>query len=79
MVKKSQIDTKNDKIPKIVQIQKTNTKFQRFYAFFVSVSTNFVDWDILKGQQKNGCPVVFNEEIVALFWMKISIKNWHGK
>ena len=40
----SQIDTENDK----------NTKFSSFesvYAFFVNVLTDFVDWDVLKGQQ----------------------------
>ena len=35
----------------------TNSKFsnfQRFYAFFVEVSTEFVNWKILKGQQGKG-------------------------
>ena len=38
----SQIDTENDK--KI-------SNFQCFHAFFVEVSTDFVHWNVLKGQQ----------------------------
>ena len=43
----SQIDTVNDKTPK-------NSIFQRFYAFFVKLSTDFVDSKVLKGQQGKG-------------------------
>ena len=46
--------------------------FRSFYAFFVKVSTDFVDLNVLKGQQgKTGCAVVFIEEIIAMFWMKM--------
>ena len=55
--------TKNLKFP----------NFQRFYPFFVEVSTAFLDWTVLKDQKEtNRCPVVFNEEIVAMFWLKMS-------
>ena len=61
----SQIDTENDKNFKISQ-------FSRFYAFFVEVSTVFWDWTVLKGQKETiRCPVVFNEEIVSMFWLKV--------
>ena len=43
-MKKSQIDTKNDKTPKF-------SIFQCFYAFFVKLLTNMVNWKVLKGQQ----------------------------
>ena len=53
-----------------------NTKFsnfQSFYEFFVIVSTDVVDWIVLKGQQENvGCPLVFYEGIIAIFGMKMS-------
>ena len=42
--KKSQIDTESDKNPEIL-------KFQRFYAIFPQFLTDFVDWNIEKGQQ----------------------------
>ena len=55
--------TKNLKFP----------NFQRFYPFFVEVSTAFLDWTVLKNQKETTrCPVVFNEEIVAMFWLKMS-------
>ena len=61
----SQIDTENDKNFKISQ-------FSRFYAFFVEVSTVFLDWTVLKGQKETiSCPVVYNEEIVSMFWLKV--------
>ena len=44
-MKKSQVDTENDKVPKIFPI------FKVFMLFFVKVSTDFVDWNVLKGQQ----------------------------
>ena len=40
----SQIDTENDKNVKILQ-------FLKFLCIFVDVSTDFVDWNVLKGQQ----------------------------
>ena len=40
----SQIDTENKKHPNF-------SNFQSFYEFYVEVSTVFVDWNILKGQQ----------------------------
>ena len=43
-VKMSRIDAENYKKPKIFQ-------FAMFLCFFVYVSTDFVDWDVLKGQQ----------------------------
>ena len=43
-MKKSQIDTENDKIPKIFN-------FQKVYAFSPKFSTDFVDWNVKKGQQ----------------------------
>ena len=48
VVKLSHFDTENDKEPKIFQ-------YRRFYAFFVKVSTDFVDWNVLKTQQGNDC------------------------
>ena len=66
LVKMWLIDTKVTKITKFAN-------FQIFNAFFVKVLTDFVDWNVLKGQQgKSGCPVVFYEEISAMFWMKMS-------
>ena len=44
-MKMSQIDTENDKNPKV-------SKFQRYYAFFVDVSTDFVDSNVFEGQQR---------------------------
>ena len=44
-MKMSQITTKNDKNLKIF-------KFQRFYAFFFNISTDFVVWNVEKGQQR---------------------------
>ena len=61
-LKMFQIDTENGK--KYIYF----FNFQGFYAFFVKVSTDFVDWNVLKVQQgKVGCPVVFHEEINAMF------------
>ena len=41
----SQTNTENDlKNPKFFN-------FQNFYAFVVKFSTDFVDWNVLKGQQ----------------------------
>ena len=38
------------------------------FMHFVNVSTDVVDWNVFKGQQeKVGCLVVFNEEIIAMF------------
>ena len=48
-------------------------KFSKFSRSFLKVSTVFLDWAVLKGQKETSrCPVVFNEEIVAMLWMKIS-------
>ena len=47
-MKMSQIDTENDKKPQIFQLSKF------FLAFFVTISTDFVDWNISKGQQGKG-------------------------
>ena len=44
--KKSRIDTENDKNPKIFQFS------QSVYAFFPKFLTDFVDWNVEKGQQK---------------------------
>ena len=61
-----QIDTENDKNLKF-------PNFQRFHQFFVEVSTVFLDWTVLKDQKETiCCPEVFIEEIVALFWLKMS-------
>ena len=39
-----------------------------FLGSFVKVLTVFLDWTVLKGQKETiRCPVVFNEEIVAMF------------
>ena len=41
-------------------------------SIFVEVSTVFLDWTVLKGQKETiRCPVVFNEEIVVMFWLKM--------
>ena len=43
------------------------------HFLFVEVSTVSLDWTVLKGQKETIlCPVVFNEEIVAMFWLKLS-------
>ena len=44
LVNVSQTETENDKILKF-------SNFQSFYAFFVKVSTDFVNWNVFKGQQ----------------------------
>ena len=45
--------------------------FPRFYGFFVKISRDFVNWKVLSSQQeKVGCPVVFYEQIIAMFSMK---------
>ena len=56
----SQIDTENDKTP----------KFSNFHAFFVNVATDFVYWNVAKGQQgKNVLSSMLREEIKAVFQM----------
>ena len=45
LLKMSQINTKNDKKRKFLN-------FQCFYAFFVEVSTDSVDWKVLRVQQR---------------------------
>ena len=58
--------------PKMTRNLKFPT-FQRFHPFFVEVSTVFLDWTVLKDQkEKICCPEDFIEEIVALFWLKMS-------
>ena len=42
----SQIDTENDKKPKIFQIS--------YFMHFLLVSTDFLDWNVLNGQQGKG-------------------------
>ena len=60
--KMSQIDTENDKKDKIF------LNFKVFMHFFDEVSTDFVDWNFLKGQQEtNGLSSSPFEEIIALF------------
>ena len=62
------------KIPKF-------SNFQSFYAFFVRFSTDFVDSNVLMVQQGNfGCPVVFCEEFIAVFQVKMSqnVKNFEN-
>ena len=44
MLKKSQIGTEIDKNPKVSNVQS-------FYAAFVKFMTDFVDWNVKKGQQ----------------------------
>ena len=44
LVKLYQNNTENDKNPKF-------SNFRSFYAFFLQVSTDFLDWKVLKGQQ----------------------------
>ena len=61
----SQIETENDKKNQRFPI------FQDFMHFF-KFSTDFVDWNIEKGQQeKLCCPVDFSEELIAFLKMKI--------
>ena len=52
----SQINTEKDKNPKVFSF------FKDFFAFFVKVLTEFMNWN----------PVVFYEELIAMFWMKMS-------
>ena len=62
----------NDKKHKIFQ-------FSKFLCFFVKVWKDFVDWNVLKiNKVRFGRPVVFYEEINAMFSMKrsqIDIEN----
>ena len=60
LVTMSQIDTKNDKNPKL-------SIFQCFYAFFDKLSTVLVDSKILKRPEETFCcPVGSFEEIIAV-------------
>ena len=60
LVTMSQIDTENDKNPKL-------SNFQSFYTFFDKVSTVFVDLKVSKGQKETfRCPVGSFEEIIAV-------------
>ena len=64
-MKKSQIDTENDKNSKTFQ-------FSKFLFFFSEFSTDSENWNDGKGQQ--GENVLFNllgEEINAVFQMKV--------
>ena len=69
-MKKSQIDTENDKNIKISNVQ-------RFYAFFSKVSTDFVDWNAKEGLQgKNAFSSMLRKEINAVFPME-TVRNRH--
>ena len=60
-IKMSQIDTENDK----------NLNFQRFFCIFSKFLTDFVDWNVEKGQQgKNVLSSMFSEEIHAVFFIE---------
>ena len=60
-MKMSQIDTKNDKTPKF-------SNFQKSYAFFFKFSTDFVDWNVEKGQEgKTVLSSLLRKEINVVF------------
>ena len=54
------------KIPKL-------SNFQTLYAFFSKISTNFVDWNVEKGQKGNNVlSSRLFEEFLAVFQVKMS-------
>ena len=60
-MKNSQFDTKLTKISEIFQ-------FSKILCIFPNLSTDFVDWNVEKGQQeRKGCLLAFLEEIFAIF------------
>ena len=60
-LKKSQIDTENDKKSKFFVVHS-------FYAIFVNILTHFAEWNVKKRQHgTNFSPLGFFEEVIAVF------------
>ena len=69
--KMSQIDTENNKNPKFSNIKD-------FMKFFSTFSTDFVGWNVEKGQQGKLCCPVGSSEAVFSF-LSENVSNWHRK
>ena len=71
-MKRSQIDTENDKSDKF-------SNFNRFYAFFSKFSTDIVNWNVEKGQQgRSVFSSMLGKKINAVFQTN-TVRNNMGK